>query len=65
MKNYQNGITQFALNIGDQKYDVIFLHPLSNEKSNKTVINLCKQLNETATVFPGTELRLSYKLVSM
>ena len=28
MKNYQNGITQFALNIGDQKYDVIFLHPL-------------------------------------
>ena len=43
----------------------VSLHSLSNEKSNKTAINLCKQLNETATVFPGTELRLSYKLVSM
>ena len=43
----------------------VSLHSLSNEKSNKIALNLCKQLNETETVFPGTEMRLYYKLVSL
>ena len=43
----------------------VSLHSLSNEKSNKIAIDLCKRLNETETVFPGTEMRLSYKLVSL
>jgi hypothetical protein len=43
----------------------VSLHSLSNEKSNKIALNLCKQLNETETVFPGTEMRLFYKLVSL
>ena len=42
----------------------VTLHSLSNEKSNKIVVNLCKHLNETETVFPGTNIRLFYKLVS-
>lgn len=42
----------------------VSLHSLSNERSNKIALNLCKQLNETETVFPGTEMRLVYKLVS-
>ncbi|MCP4990183.1 MAG: hypothetical protein GY928_30335 [Colwellia sp.] len=43
----------------------VSLHSLSNERSNKIALKLCKQLNETETVFPGTEMRLVYKLVSL
>jgi len=43
----------------------VSLHSLSNERSNKIALKLCKKLNETETVFPGTEMRLLYKLVSL
>ncbi len=43
----------------------VSLHSLSNERSNKIALKLCKQLNGTETVFPGTEMRLVYKLVSL
>ncbi|WP_420885431.1 putative transposase [Candidatus Scalindua japonica] len=43
----------------------VSLHSLSNERSNKIALKLCKQLNEIETVFPGTEMRLVYKLVSL
>ncbi len=43
----------------------VTLHSLSNEKSNKIVVNLCNRLNETETVYPGTNMRLFYKLVSL
>jgi hypothetical protein len=43
----------------------VTLHSLNNERSNKIALKLCKQLNETETVFPGTEMRLFYKLVSL
>ena len=41
----------------------IRLHPLANNSSDQAVTHLCDELNGTETVFPGTELRLIYKLV--
>jgi hypothetical protein len=42
----------------------IRLHPLANQSSDNALRHLCDQLNETETLFFGTELRLSYELVS-
>jgi hypothetical protein len=42
----------------------IRLHPLANQSSDNALRHLCDQLNETETLFPGTELRLIYELVS-
>ena len=42
----------------------IRLHPLANRSSDEAIRHLCDQLNATETLFPGTELRLIYKLVS-
>jgi transposase-like protein len=40
------------------------LHSLANRSSDNAIAHLCKELNETETVFPGTDLRLLYELVS-
>jgi hypothetical protein len=40
------------------------LHSLANPASNKLVLNLCNELNATNTIFPGTNLRLVYELVT-
>jgi hypothetical protein len=40
------------------------LHPLANQSSDEAVRHLCEELNATETLFPGTELRLIYKLVA-
>jgi hypothetical protein len=42
----------------------IRLHPLANTSSDLAVRHLCAELNTTETLFPGTELRLIYDLVS-
>src|SRR5271154_4436039 len=42
----------------------IRLHPLASHSSDQAVGHLCDELNSTETVFPGTELRLIYELVS-
>jgi hypothetical protein len=42
----------------------IRLHPLANTSSDLAVRQLCAELNATETLFPGTELRLIYDLVS-
>jgi prepilin-type processing-associated H-X9-DG protein len=42
----------------------IRLHPLANASSDDAVRQLCVELNSTETLFPGTELRLIYELVS-
>jgi hypothetical protein len=42
----------------------IRLHPLANASSDLAVRHLCAELNATETLFPGTELRLIYDLVS-
>jgi hypothetical protein len=43
---------------------IIRLHPLPNASSDLAVRHLCAELNATKTLFPGTELRLIYDLVS-
>ena len=40
------------------------LHQLANRSSGETIRHLCDELNATETVFPGTQLRLIYKLVA-
>jgi hypothetical protein len=42
----------------------IRLHPLANSSSDEALRHLCAELNSTETVFPGTDLRLIYELVS-
>jgi hypothetical protein len=42
----------------------IRLHQLANRRSVKSVMHLCRELNGTRTIFPGTELRMIYELVS-
>lgn len=42
----------------------IRLHQLANQMSSESIRYLCNELNSTETVFPGTNLRLIYKLVS-
>ncbi|WP_394713393.1 putative transposase [Desulfogranum marinum] len=40
------------------------LDQLANWRSARSVLRLCRELNDTRTIFPGTELRLVYELVS-
>lgn len=40
------------------------LHSLANRSSDAAVAHLCRELNDTETQFPGTELRVVYELVS-
>jgi len=40
------------------------LHQLANHCSSESIRHLCNELNSTETLFPGTDLRLIYKLVS-
>ena len=40
------------------------LHPLANQSSDDAVRHLCAELNRTELLFPGTELRLVYELLS-
>jgi len=40
------------------------LHNLANQNSMEAIKHLCKELNDTETVFPGTELQLFYEVVS-
>jgi prepilin-type processing-associated H-X9-DG protein len=41
------------------------LHHMGNRAHDEVVRHLCAELNATETVFPGTNLRLVYELVSM
>lgn len=42
----------------------IRLHPLANASSDQAVRHLCAKINAAETLFPGTDLRLIYELVS-
>jgi len=47
-----------------QKTLTVKIHHLNYRRDNKVLEYLCDKLNETETEFPGTELRIIYKLVS-
>jgi hypothetical protein len=40
----------------------VCLHPLPSRLQDKAVRNLAEELTATETVFPGTDLRLVFKL---
>ena len=42
----------------------INLHNMTNPRNNRYIIKLCKVLNQSETIFPGTNLMLVYDLVS-
>jgi len=43
---------------------VVELHNLTNEYEDKLAQIICDTLNETCTIFPGTNMEIFYKLVS-
>ena len=47
-----------------EKTLTVALHNLTNDSSDKVIHELCKVLNESGTIYPGTNLKLIYKLVS-
>jgi len=50
------GILQLALNV--------YLHNLTNEGADQLAKEICEKLNQTETLFPGTNLKIIYNLVS-
>jgi hypothetical protein len=40
------------------------VHHLANRSADEVIHHLCKELNMTETIFPGTELRLVYELLA-
>ena len=48
----------------EKKTLTIRLHQLATWSSGATIMNLCRELTATQTVFPGTELRMIYDMVS-
>lgn len=46
----------------ENKTLTVRLHHLSNWSSDAVLTHLCENLNETQTLFPGTDLRLVYQL---
>jgi hypothetical protein len=47
-----------------EKTLIVRLHHLSNRSSDEVIQHLCTELNATETIFPDTDLRLVYELVS-
>ncbi len=43
----------------------IELHSLASPKSNAVVTHLCGELTATETIYPGTDLRMIFKSVSL
>ncbi len=48
----------------ENKTLTVSLHNMTNPVSDRIVRNLCQEINATKTIFPGSNLRLVYKLVS-
>ncbi|MEE8057612.1 MAG: hypothetical protein V3T17_07235 [Pseudomonadales bacterium] len=59
---YSNEVDIFVDN--EAKILTVQLHHLANQMSSQVVQQLCEELTATETVFPGTELRMIYKMVS-
>jgi len=43
----------------------ITLYPLANQRSNEAVSKICQTINQTNTIYPGTNLRLTYKIATI
>lgn len=49
----------------EEKTLKVYLHQLANHSSNDAVQHLCDEINKTETIFPGTNLKIIYKLGSV
>ena len=49
----------------DEELLKITLFPLSNQRSIEAVNKICDTVNSTNTVYPGTNLRLSFKFATL
>lgn len=61
-------ITQTEIDlVPDKNNNILYvkLHPLTTRASNQIVHYLCGKLNETETKFPGTDMKIFYKLVAL
>ena len=57
-------VIQTPINMGvDREKDElkIMLYPLSNQRSNQAVSKICDTVNNTNTIYPGTNLKIIYK----
>ena len=43
---------------------IITLYPLANQRSNEAVSKICEKVNVTETVYPGTNLKLFFKIAT-
>jgi len=48
----------------ENKKLLVYLHKLNHWKDDKVIEILCNELNETETIFPGTDMVINYKMVS-
>lgn len=48
----------------DKKTLTVRLHHLANHALSESIQHLCDELNKTETIFPGTDLRLIYEIIS-
>lgn len=48
----------------DHKTLTVRLHHLTQAAHDQALVRLCEELNATETIFPGTDLRLIYKIGS-
>jgi hypothetical protein len=56
--------TEVDLKVNEkEKILEVHLHNLNNKSTDDIVRHLCKDLNNTETVFPGTELKMVYKVL--
>ena len=49
----------------ENKLLIITLYPLANQRSNEAVCKICEKVNETNTVYPGSILRLFFKIATL
>lgn len=48
----------------EKKILKVRLHQLANRSTANTISHLCSELNATRTIFPGSDLRLVYEIIS-
>jgi hypothetical protein len=57
--------TPVNIEVNEEKKELLVtLFPLSNQRSNNAVQKICDTVNQTETVYPGTDLKLMFKIAT-